>query len=86
MNKTSIKLGYLQDLITEYDAYVKASQTVCSAVNKDTLKKEVESNGGWSIEATEILFELAEGYGTFILGNALALAEAMEIVDGDLGL
>ncbi|MCK4627906.1 MAG: hypothetical protein KAT56_02820 [Sedimentisphaerales bacterium] len=86
MNKTTIKPEYLQGLICEYDAYVETSKTVYSAVNKDILKKEIKLNGGWSTEASEILFELAKNYGSFILGNALALAEAMEIVDGDLGL
>lgn len=40
----------------------------------------------WSVRGSATLVMLARRYGTFVLANALALAEAMEIEDGDAGL
>jgi hypothetical protein len=40
----------------------------------------------WSVLGSATLVMLARQYGTFVLANALALAEAMEIEDGEAGL
>ena len=40
----------------------------------------------WTERGATTLLMLARQYGTFILANALALAEALEIEDGDAGL
>jgi hypothetical protein len=49
---------------------------------RDLLVKDSE----WSVRGSAILVMLAREYGTFVLANALALAEAMEIEDGNAGL
>ncbi len=40
----------------------------------------------WSQRGARAVHELARGYGTSVLRSALALAEAMQIEDGDHGL
>jgi hypothetical protein len=49
---------------------------------RDMLVRECE----WSERGSTTLVRLARQYGTFVLANALALAEALEIEDGDAGL
>jgi hypothetical protein len=39
----------------------------------------------WTPEAAAHLVELARAYGSFMLRNALAIALALEIEDGELG-
>ena len=40
----------------------------------------------WTRNGADVLLMLAQRYGAFILRNALALARALDIEDGDLGL
>lgn len=40
----------------------------------------------WTDDGARVVLQLAKHYGTSILRNALALAEAMDIEDGDAGL
>ncbi|MCW5775650.1 MAG: hypothetical protein KIS87_04290 [Phycisphaeraceae bacterium] len=40
----------------------------------------------WTDRGARVVLQLAKDYGTNILRNALALAEAMEIEDGEAGL
>jgi len=40
----------------------------------------------WSELGSAALIRLARRYGTFVLSNALALAEALEIEDGEAGI
>ena len=44
------------------------------------------ANADWSANGAREVFQLARRYGTSILRNALALAEAMNIEDGNAGL
>lgn len=44
------------------------------------------SEAAWTEEAARIVLQLAQAYGTSILRNALALAEALDIEDGEAGL
>lgn len=43
-------------------------------------------DAGWTAEGARTVLRLARIYGTSILRNALALAEAMDIEDGEAGL
>lgn len=40
----------------------------------------------WTQKGAALVVHLAKQYGTFVLANALALAEAMEIDDGEAGI
>ena len=40
----------------------------------------------WSAKGSAAIIHLARYYGTFVLSNALALADALEIEDGDCGI
>lgn len=44
------------------------------------------ANGDWTNNGAREVLQLARRYGTSILRNALALAEAMQIEDGNAGL
>jgi len=48
----------------------------------DLLRKESD----WTEQGSAVLVMLARQYGTFVLANALALAEALEIEDGEAGM
>ena len=48
----------------------------------DALVEQVD----WTDRGAREVLHLARGYGTSILRNALALAEAMRIEDGNVGL
>jgi hypothetical protein len=50
------------------------------------LKQLLVCASKWSESAANELLNLAENYGAFILRNALALAIALDIQDGKLGL
>lgn len=65
--------------LAEMDAYDGSS----AAVKKITLLLSEQHD--WSHSAAFTLVKLARDYGTFMLRNALALAEALEIEDGALG-
>jgi hypothetical protein len=40
----------------------------------------------WTTEGATAVLMLAKRYGSFVLANALALAEALEIEDGEAGI
>lgn len=44
------------------------------------------SEAAWTEEGARTVLELAQRYGTSVLRNALALAEALDIEDGEAGL
>ena len=85
MSRTTINTGYLQQLINEYKYYVKAAKSDSNIINQAALVQQLEDSGEWTTEASEELIALARRYGIFFLRNALAIAEAMEIEDGELG-
>ena len=78
LNMESMVAEYKATL-AELDAYDGSS----AAVKKITLALSEQHD--WSHSAAFTLVNLAQDYGTFMLRNALALAEALEIEDGALG-
>lgn len=52
----------------------------------DALVQLLTKESDWTREGAVTLVSLARQHGAFILRNALALAEAMEIEDGSLGM
>jgi hypothetical protein len=51
----------------------------------DSLEEALIYEAEWTAEAAEHLLHLATEYGSFMLRNALAIALALDIEDGELG-
>ena len=85
MSRTTINTGYLPQLINEYECYVKDAKSDSNVIDQTALIQQLKDSGEWTTEASEELIALARRYGVFFLRNALAIAEAMEIEDGELG-
>jgi hypothetical protein len=50
------------------------------------LLRKLVQDGQWTQSAAEALARVATEYGTFFLRNALALAIALDVEDGSLGI
>lgn len=50
------------------------------------LRELLAIRSDWTNKGAATVVRLSRRYGTFILANALALAEALDIEDGDCGL
>lgn len=53
--------------------------------DSESLTRALQDGGDWTPDASEHLVALARNYGAFMLRNALAVAIALGIEDGDLG-
>jgi len=75
---------YIKSLTNEYRALLikKSERAVCEPEKIEAL---LARHGDWSPKAAEHLLNLAKGYGSFMLSNALALSLALGIEDGELG-
>ncbi|MBE0534880.1 MAG: hypothetical protein IH624_04360 [Phycisphaerae bacterium] len=52
----------------------------------EDVEEQLSAQCGWTAEGSAAVARLARDYGAFVLRNALALAVALEIEDGALGL
>ena len=52
----------------------------------DQIVMALADRADWTEQGAREVLHLARGYGTSMLRNALALAKAMRIEDGDVGL
>ena len=71
---------------SEYQAYVAEVTDNNHEIDWNKLVNLLCVNGDWTREGAETLVALVQNYGSFILKNALALAVATNIEDGELGL
>lgn len=72
-------------LATEYETLVAESRSPGGGViNWRTLEARLSTTAEWTDGAAVQLVHLARSYGAFMLRNALALAVAAEIEDGEL--
>jgi hypothetical protein len=71
---------------SEYQAYVVQATDKNNEIDWDKLIDLLCSNGDWTTQGAETLVAIVKNYGNFILKNALALAVATNIEDGELGL
>ena len=78
MTETSVDL-----FSAEYEQLFQKAETSAS---DERIIELLVAEHDWTQEGAKTLVELARRYGTFILRNALALAVAMRIEDGDCGL
>lgn len=68
------------------DEYKVLVESLLSDADDKSLIGRLITDSEWTEQGATTLVMLARQYGTFVLANALALAEALEIEDGDAGL
>ncbi|MFA5292666.1 MAG: hypothetical protein WC496_06480 [Phycisphaerae bacterium] len=76
----------IKEIRSEYQTYVAKATDKNNEIDWDILAGLLCINGDWTKQGTETLIEVVKNYGSFILKNALALAAAANIEDGELGL
>lgn len=74
---------HLEHLIEEYKTYV---DELGDRIDSSDLQSILMSQGEWTRTGSAVIEHLARQYGSFVLSNALALAEALDIEDGDAGI
>lgn len=77
----------MSQLVTEalLDEYAQITSGV-NSTNDDEVVSRMIRDGEWTEDGARIVLELTRQYGTSILRNALALACALDIEDGNAGL
>ena len=76
-------------LVNEYRSLlhsVRSMRDAQGAVNSDALAEVLRSKADWTQRGAEHIAALVRENGTFVLRNALAIAIALEVEDGSLGL
>lgn len=77
------KRGLSPSIVAEYETVVGS---ISGHSSPGELIAALVSQCDWTQDGAEILVALARRYGTFVLRNALALAAALDIEDGEAGL
>ena len=75
-----------EPLFDEYETLVLESRSNDGAVDRERLRGALIVTAEWTPAGAEHLLTLATDYGSFVLRSALALAVALGIEDGELGL
>jgi hypothetical protein len=70
-------------LLSEYEGIIAS---VGENANDEAIIAALVRDADWSEQGARVVVRLAREYGSSILRNALALAEAMNIEDGSAGL
>lgn len=70
-------------LLAEYETIIA---DLSAEATDDQIVRALVERGDWTERGAREVLQLARRYGTSILRNALALADAMNIEDGDAGL
>lgn len=68
------------------DEYKGLVESLGPSLNDEKLRGLLMKDSEWSEQGSAVLILLARRHGTFVLANALALAEALGIEDGEAGL
>jgi len=82
----SIQASDVGALVDEYHTLVDESRQIDGEVDWQRLRGALVVDGEWTAEGADQLLTLATDYGSFMLRNVLALALALGIEDGELGL
>ena len=73
-------------LVSEYETLAKESTAESQGeIDWTMLQSELVQTAEWTDAAATHLVDLARKYGSFVLRNALALAVAADIDDGEMG-
>ena len=70
-------------LLAEYETIIT---DLGAQATDEQIVRALAERGDWTEQGASEVFQLARRYGTSILRNALALAAAMQIEDGNAGL
>jgi hypothetical protein len=70
-------------LLAEYETIIT---DLGADATDDQIVRALVERGDWTEQGAREVLQLARRYGTSILRNALALAAAMQIEDGNAGL
>ena len=84
----SVNLANVDALVDEYGTYVSECSPAApgmESVDVDSVRELLVRSGNWTEQGARAVTSLAHDYGAFILRNALALAIALEMEDGELG-
>ncbi len=76
-------------LVEEYQTLmdeVNPDRQVGHEIDWSAVAHKLEQDAEWTRRGVDHLTALARDYGSFVLRNALALALALHVEDGDLGL
>ena len=76
----------IENLLSEYETLVAEASTPGAGLNWERLRASLVATAEWSSPAAEHLITLSRNYGSFVLRNAYALAFALDIEDGELGI
>lgn len=72
------------------DTLIEEYETIVAEVGMEATDDEIVSclvrDAEWTEKGARAVLWLARTYGVFVLRNALALANAMEVEDGEAGL
>ncbi len=74
---------YPDTLPSEYDAIIS---DIPDIIDNAMLVRTLVERADWTEDGARELVRLARRYGTSILRNALALAEALGVEDGEAGM
>lgn len=72
-------------LVDEYKSLL-VPNSISGDYDWSSVREVLEREASWTQEGAEHIASLVQRYGSFVLRNALALALAMDIEDGELGL
>ena len=81
--EATINIDWIQ---AEYQNYVSKAIGKNQEIDWDKVIDLLCKDGDWTTQGAEILVQLVRDYGSFVLKDALALAIAVKIEDGRLGL
>lgn len=76
----------LELLLGEYRTLVQESQGTDGEIEWERLRGALIVTGEWTAVGAQHLVDLVRGHGGFFLRNAAALAVAVGVEDGELGL
>jgi hypothetical protein len=79
----TVNIDFIQD---EYQSYIAQAADKNHEIDWEKVIGLLCKNGDWTTQGAEMLVYLVKQYGSFVLKNALALALAANIEDGELGL
>jgi len=74
----------LEFLLDEYQTLVQESQGTDGEIEWERLQGSLVVTGEWTALGAQQLVHLVRGYGVFFLRNAVALATAAGVEDGEL--
>lgn len=66
--------------------YKLAVSNLHSGASNNEITSMLIKQHDWTDEGARVILDLAQRYGVFVLRNALSLAEALDIEDGEIGL